>query len=137
MNPGRLQQTGAVSAPKKKEDQDMGIFGDDKIQDVQIEALQSHVRKLTEDVQQNQLDLADIRISLMTLQGALKEKLSVADVDPDLLELNKDLAEARQESEKVAAAAEESWNTLQKGASESFKTLRDSIQKAAERLTQE
>ena len=115
----------------------MGIFGDDKIQDVQIEALQSHVRKLTEDVQQNQLDLADIRISLMTLQGALKEKLSVADVDPDLLELNKGLAEAREESEKVAAAAEESWNTLQKGASESFKTLRESIQKAAERLTQE
>jgi len=115
----------------------MGIFGDDKIQDVQIETLQSHVRKLTEDVQQNQLDLADIRISLMTLQGALKEKISVADIDPDLLELNKELAKARQESEKVAAAAEESWNTLQKGARESFKTLHESIQKAAKRLAQE
>jgi len=88
-------------------------------------------------VQQNQLDLAGIRISLMTLQGALKEKISVADIDPDLLELNKELAKARQESEKVAAAAEESWNTLQKGARESFKTLHESIQKAAKRLAQE
>ena len=52
----------------------------------------------------------------MTLQGALKEKISVADVDPELLELNKELAESRKQSEAAAAAAEESWNTLQMAA---------------------
>ena len=35
----------------------MGIFGDDKLQDKRIEALEYHVRALTETVQNNQADL--------------------------------------------------------------------------------
>ena len=39
----------------------MGIFGDDKLQDQRIAALESHVRSLTETVQANQADLAVYR----------------------------------------------------------------------------
>ena len=35
----------------------MGIFGDDKLQDERIAALENHVRTLTETVQANQADI--------------------------------------------------------------------------------
>lgn len=118
----------------------MGLFGDDKLQDRRLDALEAHIRSLTEDVQQNWLDVAAVRIDLMKLQGALDEaldkKISVTDVDPDLIELNELLVESRREAEKAEAAATESWATLQSGARESFQTLRSSIEQAAARLKQ-
>ena len=55
----------------------MGIFGDDKLQDERIAALESHVRMLTETVQANQADLAEGRIAILKLQAQVLVQIEV------------------------------------------------------------
>ena len=115
----------------------MGIFGDDKLQDQRIAALERHVRGLTETVQSNQVDLAAGWIAILALQAQVDEKVSSSDVDPTIGELNQQLAAARKQLEKSSAAATESWATLQGGVREAFETLRSSVNQAAERITKD
>jgi hypothetical protein len=112
----------------------MGIFGDDKLQDQRIAALERHVRALTQTVQENQVDLAAVWIATLALQSQVDEKVSTADVDPAIGELNQQLAAARKQLEESSAAASESWATLQGGVRESFETLRSSVHKAVDRI---
>lgn len=114
----------------------MGLFGDDKRQDEQIAALEEHVRMLTETVQANQVDLIEGRIALLALQAQIDEKVSAADVDPTILQLNEELTTARDQLEEATAAASESWATLQQGVHDAFETLRTSVRQAAERIQQ-
>ena len=95
----------------------MGIFGDDKRQDERIAALERHVRALTETVQANQADIAAAWIAVLGLQAQVFEKVSSSDVDPAIVELNKQLGVAREQLEKSAASASETWATLQGGRS--------------------
>ena len=111
----------------------MGIFGDDKLQDQRIAALENHVRALTETVQANQADLASGWIAILALQAQVDQKVSAADVDPTIAALNQQLGEARKELEEASAAASESWATLQDGVRESFETLRSSVHQAIDR----
>ena len=82
----------------------MGLFGDDKRQDERLDALERHIRAVTETVQRNQLDIAACRIGILAvqaeidaaaeaIQSRLDEKVSTDDVDPVLQELNKELGE--------------------------------------------
>ena len=112
----------------------MGIFGDDKLQDQRIAALESHVRALTETVHANQVDLAAGWIAILALQAQVDEKVSSSDVDPTLGELNQKLAAARTQLEESSAAASESWVTLQGGVRDAFETLRASVNQSAERI---
>ena len=112
----------------------MGIFGDDKLQDKRIAALEDHVRTLTETVQTVQADLAQGHIAILALQAQVDEKVSSADVDPAIVELNQKLATARAELEQSSAAASEGWTELQDGVRDAFETLRTSVQQAHERL---
>ena len=112
----------------------MGIFGDDKLQDERLDALERHVRVLTETIQANQVDLAGAWIAVLALQAQVDDKVSAADVDPTLGDLNKKLAEARRQLADVLAATSESWATLQGGVRESFETLRDSVNEASDRI---
>ena len=114
----------------------MGLFADDKHQDERLDALEAHVRDLTESTHQIQLDLASGRIAIIQLQAKIDEKISPEDVDPTLIELNDSLAEARKRSQEISAAAKESWATLQSGAREAFEKLRSSVEKASLRLEQ-
>ena len=113
----------------------MGIFGDDKLQDQRIAALERHVRVLTETVQANQVDLAAGWIAILALQAQVDEKVSSSDVDPTLGELNQRLAAARKRFEESSAAASESWATLQGGVRDAFETLRTSVHEASDRIT--
>ncbi len=115
----------------------MGIFGNDKEQDARIDALESHVRAISEAIQQTQLDVMKVNISLIRTESVLGEKVSSADVDPGIVVLNEQLGVARQEYEKMSAAAEESWTTLHAGASDALATLRSSVEEAAARVQQE
>lgn len=115
----------------------MGIFGDDKLQDQRLAALERHVRALTESVQANQADLAAGWIAILALQAQVDEKVSSSDVDPTLAELNRKLAAARKQLDESSAAASESWATLQGGVRESFETLRSSVNQAVERITKD
>ena len=112
----------------------MGIFGDDKRQDERIAALERHVRALTETVQANQADIAAAWIAVLGLQAQVFEKVSSSDVDPAIVELNKQLGVAREQLEKSAASASETWATLQGGVRDSFETLRSSVNDAVDQI---
>ncbi len=85
----------------------MGLFGNDKEQDARIDALESHVRAISEAIQQTQLDVMKVNISLIRTESLLGDKVSSADVDPGIVALNEQLGVAREEYEKMSAAAEE------------------------------
>ena len=121
----------------------MGLFGDDKLQNQRLDALEQHIRVLTETVQQNQLDIAACRIGILAIQAEinaaaeaiqnrLDEKVSTSEVDPMLQQLNTELGQARARLEESSQAATETWGTLQGGLREAFDTLRTSVEEAAE-----
>jgi predicted Holliday junction resolvase-like endonuclease len=112
----------------------MGIFGNDKLQDERLDALEEHVRSLTETVQANQADLAQTWIVMLGLQAQVEEKVSASDVDPTIVELNEKLGTARKELEESRDAASESWATLQGGVKDAFESLRSSVNKAYEQI---
>jgi phosphopantetheine adenylyltransferase len=74
----------------------MGLFGDDELQDERLKALENHLRRLTEAVQQNQLDLAASQIKVLGLEAQIGEKVSAADFDPIVIDLNEKLGKARE-----------------------------------------
>ena len=112
----------------------MGIFGDDKLQDERIAALEGHVRELTQTVQANQADLAEAGIAMLKLQAEVDEKISATDVDPAVVDLNDELGKAREELERSKAAASDSWATLQTGVNDAFESLRTSVRAAYDRV---
>ena len=114
----------------------MGIFGDDKMQDERLNALEIHIRALTETVLANQVDLAGAWIAIISLQAQIDEKVSAEEIDPTIGALNKQLGEARGQLAKASDAASESWATMQDGVRDSFETLRGSVREASERLKQ-
>jgi hypothetical protein len=112
----------------------MGLFGNDKEQDARIDAIEYHVRLVSDALQQGQLDIAALTVKVIGLQSQLGDKLSEDDFDPSVIALNEQLAEARVEIDKVSSAATESWSTLHSGASEALSTLRKSVATASEEL---
>ena len=120
----------------------MGLFGDDKKQDERLDALEQHIRVLTESVQQNLLDTAGCRIRILAIesemeaaaeaiQKGLDKKISTDEVDPVVQELNSKLGQVRQRLEESSQAAEETWTTLQGGLRDAFETLRTSVDEAS------
>jgi hypothetical protein len=112
----------------------MGLFGDDNLQDQRLNALENHVRRLTETVQANQVDLAASWIAILALQAQVDEKISAEEVDPTIGKLNDQLGAARTKLDEASNAASESWTTLQDGVHSSFETLRKSVHDANERI---
>ncbi len=109
----------------------MGLFGDDELQDERLKALENHLRRLTEAVQQNQLDLAASQIKVLGLEAQIGEKVSAADFDPIVIDLNEKLGKAREVIKEASKVAEDSWVALQSGVSESVGILRSSIEAAS------
>jgi len=121
----------------------MGLFGDDKRQDQRLDALEQHIRILTETVQQNQLDIAVCRIGMLAIQAEIEtaakaikdrldEKVSSSEIDPVLKGLNTELGQARVRLEESSEAAVETWGTLQGGLRDAFDALRTSLEDAAD-----
>ena len=115
----------------------MGLFGNDNEQDARLNALETHVRALSESVQRNQLDTTNLHLKLISLQKKVDEKLSTENFDPTLLSVNKQMTEARKEIEKVRAAASENWSTVHAGAADALHKLRLSVEEAAARMGKE
>jgi hypothetical protein len=114
----------------------MGLFGDDNLQDARLDALEAHVRRLTEMLQENQIELFATQIAALALQAQIDEKVSADDVDPVIAELNTGLGQARERAQAAQAAASESWATLQDGAQSAADTMRASVAAARSRLQQ-
>jgi len=114
----------------------MGLFADDDLQDARLAALEEHVRRLTDLVQMGQLDLLSTQIATLELQAQIDQKVSKDEVDPTIGELNDGLGRAREQATAAAAAASESWATMQEGARSAAETLRASLAEAKQRLEQ-
>lgn len=112
----------------------MGLFGNDEEQDARLDALENHVRKLSESAHKNQLDVAEIHVKFIALQAKLDEKISMEDFDPSIVNLNDQLAKSRQELETLSGAAAESWSMLNAGAIDAFENLRANINDAADKV---
>ena len=114
----------------------MGLFARDDQQDERLDGLEAHVRKLTEALQQAQLDSVSLRIEVMQLRANVDSKLSSDVLDPTFVALNEELGVARKQYEEVSAAAADGWATLQEGTSEAVALLRDSVESAADRMAE-
>jgi hypothetical protein len=115
----------------------MGIFGNDKEQDARIDALEAHVRAISEAIQQNQLDVIKLGIGLIRMEAMVNDKVDADDVDPAIVSLNEQLGVAREEYQRMSAAAADSWATLHAGATTAVDSLRDSVEEARERIERE
>ena len=112
----------------------MGLFGDDERQDQRLDALETHIRELTEAVHRNQIDTAACWADLLRLQAQVDQKVSASDVDPALANLNEDLREARKVLDQSAKEASESWASFQQGVNQALESLRKSMSEAASRV---
>jgi hypothetical protein len=115
----------------------MGLFGNDKEQDTRLDALESHVRAISESIQQNQLDLISLHLSLIRMERTVGGKVNADEVDPGMVALNEQLGVAREEYQRMSAAAADGWATLHAGASDAVSTLRSSVEAAAARIEEE
>ncbi len=115
----------------------MGIFGTDKEQDARLDALESHIRALSEAVNQNQLDVINLRIALIRMEQLVGEKVDAGEIDPVISALNEQLGAARDEYERMEAAATDSWASLHAGATDAAATLRAAVEEAAARVEKE
>ena len=104
------------------------------LQDSRIEVLEDHVRESAMALQETQAMLADQTTMLLTLGDELRQKVSSADVDPAIQDLNRELGEAREQLEGVAAATKESWNEVQTEANAAFEKLRARAGEMTKRL---
>jgi hypothetical protein len=104
------------------------------MQDKRLDALEMHIRVLTQTVQANQVDIAAAWIAILALQVQVDEKISESDVDPTIGKLNEELSAARTKLQESSAAASEIWATLQDGVRQSFETLRTSVNDATDRI---
>jgi hypothetical protein len=112
----------------------MGLFGNDKEQDARIDAIENWLQGLTGVVQKNHLATSQLRIELLKLQSGLDEKLSEADFDPTVIQLNDRLAQARVKYEEARSAVAENWTSLQQGAMKALEELDQELQEAADRM---
>ena len=112
----------------------MGLFANDEEQDTRLDALEEHVRLLSDVAQRTQLDLAALTVRLIGVQAQVDDKLAASDFDPSIMALNDQIANARGEFEKASAAAADSWSTLHAGATDALNVLRASLDEASKDL---
>ena len=109
----------------------MGIFTHFKEQDARLEALEEHVRQVSEALQKSQIDLARQEIMVMSLQSQLEKKVSIEDIDPAITALNHEIAEARSEYDKLSSAASDSWSNIYSTLSDSVEKIRAKVEEVA------
>ena len=112
----------------------MALFGNDKEQDTRLDAIEDWLQGLTGVVQKNHLATSQLRIELLKLQSGVNEKLSKADFDPTVIQLNDRLVHARVKYEEARSAVAENWTSLQQGAMKALEELDKELQEAADRM---
>jgi uncharacterized membrane protein HdeD (DUF308 family) len=106
-------------------------------QDTRIEMLERHVRDGAFVLQEVQTALADHAVTLLALDNELRKKVSSAEIDPSIVELNQKLGKARVEMQKAAKATKETWDKTQGEASAAFEKLQQSASEITKRLKSE
>ena len=108
----------------------MGLFGHDDEQDDRLDAIESQLRRMTEQIGQLSVDLGVTRMELLKARVAIKDAVKAAEVDPMFGQLNESLVKARAQLEASASAADDAWVTLQGSSDEALETMRTGIDSA-------
>lgn len=96
------------------------------IRAARIDQLETHVRAGLAGLQEAQLALVANTAMILALDNELRKKVSTAEVDPAIKELNSKLGEARVEADRAAQATSEAWDQAQTEANKRFKELQKS-----------
>ena len=89
-----------------------------ELQESRLTLLEANYIMLMETVQTNQADIASILILQAGIMAQVSEKVSKSDVDPALVELNKELGEAKEKIQVAHEAAKKTGDEVQKIAGE-------------------
>jgi hypothetical protein len=112
----------------------MSIFGTDKEQDSRLDAIEEHLRTLTEDLARARLGIAANRAVVIGLQAAIEEKLQADDFDPAVMEFSEKLGQARVVFGQLEEATNEQWVAMQGQLNESLDTAEAFLEETAEKL---
>lgn len=105
----------------------MDLFGI-KEHDGRHDEVERQLRRLIEQVAQLSIDLGVTRTELRRLALAVEGKVSEADVDPALIDLNAGIKDARAKLAEAQAAAEENWARVNEQLAASLSGLRATME---------
>ena len=115
----------------------LGTTGRDALsylQDKRVENLERHVRAGLASLQDTQITLVANTAMILALDNELRKKVTTAEVDPAIRELNTQVVEARVEADRAAAATAEAWDEAQTEATKRFGDLQKSAADVIGRL---
>ncbi len=104
----------------------MDLFGM-KEHDERNDEVERHLRRLIEQVAQLSIDLSATRSDMRRLSLTVEGKVSEADVDPVIIELNDGIKDARVKLAAAQDAAEENWAAVNDELADAVDTLRQSM----------
>ncbi|MDJ0952332.1 MAG: hypothetical protein QNJ81_01510 [Acidimicrobiia bacterium] len=105
----------------------MDLFGI-KEHDERHDEVERQLRRLIEQVAQLSIDLGVTRTQLRRLALTVEGKVSEADVDPALIDLDAGIKEARVKLAEAQSAAEENWAAVNDELATSLNDLRAIIE---------
>lgn len=105
----------------------MDLFGM-KEHDERHDEVERHLRRLIEQVAQLSIDLGVTRTELRRLALTVEGKVTEADVDPALIDLDAGIKEARVKLAEAQSAAEENWAVVNDELATSLNDLRAIIE---------
>jgi chromosome segregation ATPase len=109
----------------------MDLFGI-KEHDERHDEVERQLRRLIEQVAQLSIDLSMTRAELRSLSNVVEGKVSAADVDPDIIELNEGIKAARVKLKQAQAAADKEWGRINNELAKSVEDLRSQLEGDAE-----
>ncbi len=104
----------------------MDLFGM-KEHDERHDEVERQLRRLIEQVAQLSIDLSATRSDMRRLSLTVEGKVSEADVDPVIIELNDGIKDARVKLAAAQDAAEENWAAVNDELADAVDTLRQSM----------
>lgn len=108
----------------------MDLFGM-KEHDGRHDEAERQLRRLIEQVAQLSIDLGVTRTELRRLSLTVDGKISEADVDPALIDLDAGIKDARIKLAAAQSAAEENWAGVSNELADSLDTLRAGLEDSA------
>jgi hypothetical protein len=115
----------------------VSIFGADKEQDQRLDAIEEHLRTLTDDLARARLGIAGNRAVVLGLQATIEEKLQADDFDPAIMEFSEKLGKAREVYGQLEEATNEQWAAMQGQLNESLDAAETFLEETAEKLNSE
>jgi len=105
--------------------------------DVRVDVLEDSLRAVGQSLQETQALVLGQSVVLLALDAQLRQKVSAADVDPAIQDVNEQLKAARIRMKEAAAATDEAWGAAQNEAQAAFAALQKNVATLTDRVTGE